>query len=114
VRTFYFMVRNRYLKTSKTPLESHAQCPSLFMSAATNQRGCPEHSSWEVQVRFPEETEQLLRRVSFSSRVVGHRACLCSCVNVYFLDSHGACISSFVNNTNNITNNNNKTISIVP
>ena len=34
--------RNRKLQTSKAPLESHALGTSLFTSAASSQRGCPQ------------------------------------------------------------------------
>jgi len=33
---------HRHLKISRAPLKSQAQGTSLFMSAATNQRGCPK------------------------------------------------------------------------
>src|SRR6218665_1799274 len=46
--------RNSKLQTSKAPLKSQAQGPSLFTSAASNQRGFPKNSPWEAQVRFPE------------------------------------------------------------
>ena len=46
--------RNRKLKTSKAPLKSQAQGTSLFTSAASNQRGFPNNSPWESQVRLPE------------------------------------------------------------
>ena len=46
--------RNRKLQTSKAPLKSQTQGTSLFTSAASNQRGFPKNSPWEVQVRFPE------------------------------------------------------------
>jgi len=34
-------IRNRNLKTSKAPIKSQTQGISLFMSAVSNQRGCP-------------------------------------------------------------------------
>jgi len=33
---------NRNLQTSRAPLKSQAQGTSLFLSATSNQRGCPE------------------------------------------------------------------------
>jgi len=38
--------RNRNLQTSKEPLKSKVQGTSIFMSTASNQRGCPENSAW--------------------------------------------------------------------
>src|SRR6218665_659215 len=45
---------NRKLQTSKAPLKSQAHGPSLFTSAASNQRVFPKNSPWEAQVRLPE------------------------------------------------------------
>jgi len=45
---------DRNLQTSKAPLKSQAQSISLFTSAASNQRGCPEDSPREVWDRLPE------------------------------------------------------------
>ena len=35
-------LHNRNLKSSRAPLKSQVQSTSLYMSAVTNQRGCPK------------------------------------------------------------------------
>src|SRR6218665_1189124 len=40
---------NRNLQTSKETLESQAHGTSLFTSAASNQRDCPNDSPWDAQ-----------------------------------------------------------------
>ena len=40
--------RDRDLQTSKALIKRQAHGISLFTSAASNQRGCPEDSTWEV------------------------------------------------------------------
>src|SRR6218665_733631 len=64
--------RNRKLQTSKVPLKSQAQGTSLFMSAASNQRGFPKNSPWVAQVRLPEgeRMRQITKSEGFFQRIV--------------------------------------------
>src|SRR6218665_3018455 len=66
--------RNRKLQTSKAPLKSQAQGTSLFMSAASNQRGFPKNNPWEAQVRFPEGERMRQIRGVFQRIVRGKRS----------------------------------------
>src|SRR6218665_45681 len=51
-----FSIRNRNLGTCKASLESQALGTILFMSDASNQRGCVENNRWEIiQVSFQED-----------------------------------------------------------
>jgi|SRR6218665_844818 len=47
---YHNLNHNRNLQISKAPLKSQLQYTSLFTSAVSNQRDCPEDSPWEVQV----------------------------------------------------------------